>query len=173
MNCWLYGRVGSCSQLACVVILVERLVHSERRSDRCRRRIVPTQGRRANSTKRAQGNAKAVREGAQRRSRHQGSSECKRTLPFGIAADCTPEQAFAVVELLDLRELIYAHYLHQIQDQNCAIRRSASSAMELPLAAWTSKNLRRMWARQASPVGPAVNSASPSSRRPSDGRASF
>lgn len=49
----------------------------------------------------------------------------ERTLPFGIAADWTPEQAFAVVELLDeLRELIYAHYLHQIQDQMRADRQS-------------------------------------------------
>lgn len=40
-------------------------------------------------------------------SRHHGPSERDRTLPFGIPADWTPEQAFAVVELLDqLRELI-------------------------------------------------------------------
>jgi hypothetical protein len=51
-------------------------------------------------------------------SRHHGPSERARTLRFGIAADWTPEQACAVVELLDeLRELIYAHYLHQIQNQ--------------------------------------------------------
>ncbi len=45
-------------------------------------------------------------------SRHQGASKRERTLPFGISADWTPEQACAVVELLDqLRELIYSHYL--------------------------------------------------------------
>ena len=58
-------------------------------------------------------------------SRHHGQARRERTLPFGIAADWTPEQAFAVVELLDqLRELIYAHYLHQIQDQLRADRQS-------------------------------------------------
>jgi hypothetical protein len=58
-------------------------------------------------------------------SRRHGASERERTLPFGISADWTPEQAFAVVELLDeLRELIYAHYLHQIQDQMRADRQS-------------------------------------------------
>ncbi len=41
----------------------------------------------------------------------------ERTLPFGIATDWTPQQAYAVVELLDeLRELIYAHYLGRIQE---------------------------------------------------------
>ena len=60
-------------------------------------------------------------------SRHHSSSERERTLPFGIAADWTPEQAFAVVELLDeLRELIYTHYLHQIQDQMRTDRQSIS-----------------------------------------------
>lgn len=60
-------------------------------------------------------------------SRHHGASDRERTLPFGIAADWTPEQAFAVVELLDeLRELIYAHYLHQIQDQMRADRQSVT-----------------------------------------------
>ena len=50
-------------------------------------------------------------------SRHHGLSDREPTLPFGIASDWTPEQAFAVVEMLDeLRELIYAHYLQQIQD---------------------------------------------------------
>jgi hypothetical protein len=56
-------------------------------------------------------------------SRHHGASHRERTLPFGIAADWTPEQAFAVVEMLDeLRELIYAHYLQQIQDHMRADR---------------------------------------------------
>ena len=60
-------------------------------------------------------------------SRHLGPSDRERTLPFGIAADWTPEQAFAVVELLDqLRELIYAHYLQQIQDQMRADRQSVT-----------------------------------------------
>ena len=54
--------------------------------------------------------------------------ERARTLPFGIAADWTPEQACAVVELLDeLRELIYAHYLHQIQSQLRKDRQSVTS----------------------------------------------
>lgn len=62
-------------------------------------------------------------------SRHHGSSERERTLPFGIAADWTPEQAFAVVELLDeLRELIYGHYLHQVQDQMRTDRQSVNSS---------------------------------------------
>lgn len=60
-------------------------------------------------------------------SRPHGPSERERTLPFGIAANWTPEQAFAVVELLDeLRELIYAHYLHQIQDQMRTDRQSVN-----------------------------------------------
>lgn len=60
-------------------------------------------------------------------SRHHGASGRERSLPFGIAADWTPEQAFAVVELLDeLRELIYAHYLHQIQNQMRADRQSVT-----------------------------------------------
>lgn len=60
-------------------------------------------------------------------SRHHEAAQRERTLPFGIAADWTPEQAFAVVELLDeLRELIYAHYLHQIQDQMRADRQSVT-----------------------------------------------
>ena len=57
-------------------------------------------------------------------SRHHGPSDREPTLPFGIASDWTPEQAFAVVEMLDeLRELIYAHYLQQIQDHLRADRR--------------------------------------------------
>ena len=60
-------------------------------------------------------------------SRHHRASNSERTLPFGIAADWTPEQAFAVVEMLDeLRELIYAHYLHQIQDHMHADRQTVS-----------------------------------------------
>ena len=38
-----------------------RSADAQRRSDRCRRRIVPTQGRRANATKRAHGNAEPRR----------------------------------------------------------------------------------------------------------------
>ena len=39
------------------------------------------------------------------------------TIPFGIPAYWTPEQALAVVELLDnLRELIQAHYGVQLID---------------------------------------------------------
>jgi hypothetical protein len=56
-------------------------------------------------------------------SRHHGPSDREPTLPFGIASDWTPAQAFAVVEMLDtLRELIYAHYLQQIQDHMRADR---------------------------------------------------
>ncbi len=60
-------------------------------------------------------------------SRHHRPPDRERTLPLGIAADWTPEQAFAVVELLDeLHELIYAHYLHQIQDQMRADRETVT-----------------------------------------------
>jgi len=39
-------------------------------------------------------------------------------MPFAIPAYCTPEQALAVVELLDdLRELIWAHYGMQVIDE--------------------------------------------------------
>lgn len=58
-------------------------------------------------------------------SRHHGPSDREPTLPFGIASDWTPEQAFAVVEMLDeLRELIYAHYLQQIKNYLRADRRT-------------------------------------------------
>jgi len=40
------------------------------------------------------------------------------TIPFAIPAYWTPEQALAVVELLDdLRELIWAHYNMQLIDE--------------------------------------------------------
>ena len=40
------------------------------------------------------------------------------TIPLKIPAYWTPEQAFAVVELLDdLRDLIWAHYSVQLLDQ--------------------------------------------------------
>ena len=40
------------------------------------------------------------------------------TIPFAIPAYWTPEQALAVVELLDdLRELIWAHYGVQLIDE--------------------------------------------------------
>jgi hypothetical protein len=40
-----------------------------------------------------------------------GSSRSRFTIPFEVPAYWTPEQALAVVELLDdLRELIWAHY---------------------------------------------------------------
>jgi len=40
------------------------------------------------------------------------------TIPFKIPAYWTPEQAFAVVELLDdLRDRIWAHYSTQLLDQ--------------------------------------------------------
>lgn len=58
---------------------------------------------------------------------HHRASDREHPLPFGIAADWSPEQAFAVVEMLDeLRELIYAHYLQQIQDQMRADRQSVT-----------------------------------------------
>jgi hypothetical protein len=40
------------------------------------------------------------------------------TFPFGIPAYWTPEQALAVVELLeDLRDLIWSHYGAQLRDE--------------------------------------------------------
>jgi hypothetical protein len=40
------------------------------------------------------------------------------TIPFAVPAYWTPEQALAVVELLDdLRELIWAHYQMQLIDE--------------------------------------------------------
>jgi hypothetical protein len=40
------------------------------------------------------------------------------TMPFAVPADWTPEQAVAVVELLDgLRELIWDHYGPQLLDE--------------------------------------------------------
>ena len=58
-------------------------------------------------------------------SRHHGSSDREPTLQLGIASDWTPEQAFAEVEMLEeLREVIYAHYLQQIQDHLRADRQT-------------------------------------------------
>jgi hypothetical protein len=46
------------------------------------------------------------------------SSQRLRTIPFAIPAYWTPEQALAVVELLDdLREMIWAHYGMQVIDE--------------------------------------------------------
>jgi hypothetical protein len=46
------------------------------------------------------------------------SSQRLLTIPFAIPAYWTPEQALAVVELLDdLRELIWAHYGTQVIDE--------------------------------------------------------
>jgi hypothetical protein len=46
------------------------------------------------------------------------SSQRLLTIPFAIPAYWTPEQALAVVELLDdLRELIWAHYGMQVIDE--------------------------------------------------------
>jgi hypothetical protein len=46
------------------------------------------------------------------------SPTATRTIPFAIPAYWTPEQALAVVELLDdLRELIWAHYGMQLIDE--------------------------------------------------------
>jgi hypothetical protein len=40
------------------------------------------------------------------------------TIPFAIPAYWTPEQALAVIELLeDLRDLIWSHYGPQLRDQ--------------------------------------------------------
>jgi len=50
------------------------------------------------------------------------------TIPFGIPAYWTPEQALAVVELLDeLRELIWAHYQMQLLDEICDERKPHTS----------------------------------------------
>lgn len=49
-------------------------------------------------------------------SRRQFRSDRQRGLPLLVADDWTPKQALAVIELLDdLREVIYARYLLQIQ----------------------------------------------------------
>jgi hypothetical protein len=49
------------------------------------------------------------------------------TIPFAIPAYWTPEQALAVVELLDdLRELIWAHYGMQLIDEVREQHRSGS-----------------------------------------------
>lgn len=49
-------------------------------------------------------------------------------LPLLVADDWTPEQALAVVELLDdLREVIYARYLLQIQQTLCSERHTETA----------------------------------------------
>ena len=49
------------------------------------------------------------------------------TIPFAIPAYWTPEQALAVVELLDdLRQLIWAHYGMQLIDEVREQRRAGS-----------------------------------------------
>lgn len=57
-------------------------------------------------------------------SRRHFPSGRRRGLQLLVADDWSPEQALAVVELLDdLREVIYARYLLQIQETLCADRR--------------------------------------------------
>jgi hypothetical protein len=52
----------------------------------------------------------------------------KRGLMFVVADDWTPEQALAVVELLDdLREVIYARYLFQIRQTLQADRQTMNA----------------------------------------------
>ncbi len=54
------------------------------------------------------------------------------TIPFGIPAYWTPEQALAVVELLDdLRELIWAHYGVQLIDLIQAERGTWGAEVEI------------------------------------------
>jgi len=55
------------------------------------------------------------------------------TIPFGVPAYWTPEQALAVVELLDeLRELIWGNYQMQLLDAIREDRRPRSSGPSDP-----------------------------------------
>jgi hypothetical protein len=53
------------------------------------------------------------------------------TIPFAIPAYWTPEQALAVVELLeDLRDLIWSHYAAQLHEEYRELYREQSGALE-------------------------------------------
>lgn len=58
------------------------------------------------------------------------------TIPFAIPAYWTPEQALAVVELLeDLRDLIWSHYAAQLHEQYRDLYREPSQSDSLELGA--------------------------------------
>jgi hypothetical protein len=62
-------------------------------------------------------------------------SGLQRGLPFLIQDDWTPAQAWAVVELLDdLREVIYRHYLLQIQQYLQDERTEVTSSTDFTMA---------------------------------------
>jgi hypothetical protein len=53
------------------------------------------------------------------------------TIPFAIPAYWTPEQALAVVELLeDLRDLIWSHYAAQLHGEYRELYREPSDSLE-------------------------------------------
>ena len=53
------------------------------------------------------------------------------TIPFAIPAYWTPEQALAVVELLeDLRDLIWSHYAAQLHEEYRELYREPSDSFE-------------------------------------------
>lgn len=53
------------------------------------------------------------------------------TIPFAIPAYWTPEQALAVVELLeDLRDLIWSHYAAQLHGEYRELYRESSDPLE-------------------------------------------
>jgi len=55
------------------------------------------------------------------------------TIPFGVPAYWTPEQALAIIELLDeLRELIWGHYQIQLLDAFRQDRQPRSSDPSAP-----------------------------------------
>jgi len=53
------------------------------------------------------------------------------TIPFAVPAYWTPEQALAVVELLeDLRDLIWSHYAAQLHGEYRELYREPSDSLE-------------------------------------------
>ena len=53
------------------------------------------------------------------------------TIPFAIPAYWTPEQALAVVELLeDLRDKIWSHYAAQLQEEYRGLYREHSNSAD-------------------------------------------
>ena len=54
------------------------------------------------------------------------------TIPFAIPAYWTPEQALAVVDLLeDLRDKVWSHYAAQLQEQYRELYRERSDSLAL------------------------------------------
>ena len=95
---------------ACVVSLVDRLVHHAE--------IIAIEGE---SYRLKEAHERAEQRARQRRKSQvmsKVSNALPLTIPLDIPAYWTPEQAFAVVELLDdLRDRIWAHYGVQLLDQ--------------------------------------------------------